>query len=341
MTDFDRDPAALAWARAKVQESVDRAELASINDTFGPITRDKWAQIAAYMRRELIAREGVTHAAFDERWPVTLAAIDPQRQTEPQHAMAALTKPLSDAVTALMAGAQSIARELARIADIQQSRYALAPPPVELEPVEHVLTSACETPESHNWGCPCGPSVAEQLHAAEERAERAEAGRLAADKMLRGVCEVFGGPHQDPVVKARETLARAERAEADRDDLLRQRTEKAEKYSEYIERATTAEAERDGAYRERAQLLADDATTYPAVLAPATDLNEPGWWLLFITRPTGQGSWHIHPRDLDLFAHVEPVAADDPRAQWDGHTTEQKYERIAEHVRRAAQTTEG
>ncbi|WP_206739492.1 hypothetical protein [Streptomyces sp. L2] len=46
------------------------------------------------------------------------------------------------------------------------------------------------------------------------RAEQAEAGRLAADNMLRAVCEVFGGPHQDPIVKARETLARAERAEA-------------------------------------------------------------------------------------------------------------------------------
>jgi hypothetical protein len=47
-----------------------------------------------------------------------------------------------------------------------------------------------------------------------ERAEQAEAGRVAADNMLRAVCEVFGGPHQDPVMKARETLARAENAEA-------------------------------------------------------------------------------------------------------------------------------
>ncbi|MFG3090656.1 hypothetical protein ACGGAI_23830 [Streptomyces antibioticus] len=46
------------------------------------------------------------------------------------------------------------------------------------------------------------------------RVEQAEAGRLAADNMLRAVCDVFGGPHQDPIVKARETLARAEQAEA-------------------------------------------------------------------------------------------------------------------------------
>ncbi|MFF3190545.1 hypothetical protein [Streptomyces misionensis] len=46
-----------------------------------------------------------------------------------------------------------------------------------------------------------------------ERAEWAEAERVAADDMLRAVCEVFGGPHVDPVLKARETLARAEAAE--------------------------------------------------------------------------------------------------------------------------------
>ncbi|MFF0597893.1 hypothetical protein [Streptomyces antibioticus] len=51
-------------------------------------------------------------------------------------------------------------------------------------------------------------------HKLLQRAEQAEAGRLAADNMLRAVCDVFGGPHKDPIVKARETLARAEQAEA-------------------------------------------------------------------------------------------------------------------------------
>lgn len=87
-------------------------------------------------------------------------------------------------------------------------------------------------------------------------------------------------------------------------------------------------AERDSAYRERAQLLAELATHYPAVLAPAPDVDEPGWTLLYVTLPTGQASWHQHPRDRDLFGHVEHVPADDPRAQWDGHTTEEKYERL-------------
>jgi hypothetical protein len=86
--------------------------------------------------------------------------------------------------------------------------------------------------------------------------------------------------------------------------------------------------ERDGAYRERAQLLAWLAAIHPAVLASAPDVAEPGWQILYLTAGGHQLSWHIHPRDAELFAHVEQVAADDPRAQWDGHTTDEKYQRI-------------
>ena len=89
-----------------------------------------------------------------------------------------------------------------------------------------------------------------------------------------------------------------------------------------------AEAARDGAYRERAQLVAWLAALHPAVLAPAPDVDEPGWQILYLTAGGRQLSWHIAPADADLFGHVELVGADDPRAQWDGHTTEEKYERI-------------
>lgn len=91
-----------------------------------------------------------------------------------------------------------------------------------------------------------------------------------------------------------------------------------------------AEQERDGAYRERAQLLAWLAALHPAVIAPALDLDEPGWWILYLNpAAAGQMSWHISPRDAGIFAHVERVEPDDPRAQWDGHTTPEKYQRIA------------
>jgi hypothetical protein len=99
-------------------------------------------------------------------------------------------------------------------------------------------------------------------------------------------------------------------------------------YEDTYDRIAALTAERDGAYRERAHLLAWLATHYPAVIAPAPDVDEPGWQLLYLTAPTGQLSWHIAPRDASLFAHVAYVTTTHPRAQWDGHTTEQKYERI-------------
>lgn len=89
--------------------------------------------------------------------------------------------------------------------------------------------------------------------------------------------------------------------------------------------------ERDGAYRERVHLLAWLATLYApnAVLAPAIDIDdEDGWHLLFLTVAGRQLSWHIAPRDMDLLKHVGRVDFADPRAQWDGHTTDEKYQRI-------------
>lgn len=90
------------------------------------------------------------------------------------------------------------------------------------------------------------------------------------------------------------------------------------------------EAERDAAYRERAHLIAYLTTLHPAVIAPALDLDEPGWWIAYLTIGGRQASWHISPRDAGLFAHVERVDPDDPRAQWDGHTTDAKYARLQE-----------
>ncbi|MDX3009617.1 hypothetical protein [Streptomyces caniscabiei] len=91
-------------------------------------------------------------------------------------------------------------------------------------------------------------------------------------------------------------------------------------------------AERDGVYRERAQLLALLAALHPSVIAPASDVDEDGWQILYLRIGGKQASWHIAPRDADLYAHVEHVPADDRRAQWDGHTTEQKYAHIGQHA---------
>jgi hypothetical protein len=110
-------------------------------------------------------------------------------------------------------------------------------------------------------------------------------------------------------------------------DLMARRTETLRK------RAEGAEGERDAAYRERAHLVALlAAMTDGAVIAPASDVDEPGWQIAYLNLGGWQASWHIHPRDADLFVDVEHVPADHPSAQWDGHTTEQKYAAIVVHT---------
>ncbi|CAL9598641.1 hypothetical protein [Streptomyces sp. enrichment culture] len=102
-------------------------------------------------------------------------------------------------------------------------------------------------------------------------------------------------------------------------------------------RVSRTERERDGAYGERAHLVALlAAMTDGAVIAPAVDVAEPGWQIVYLTIGGRQASWHISPRDAGLFDDVEHVSADDPRAHWDGHSTEDKYARIRQHTRRLA-----
>lgn len=101
------------------------------------------------------------------------------------------------------------------------------------------------------------------------------------------------------------------------------------------ERTQAVEQERDGAYRERAHLVALlAAMTEDAVIAPASDVDEPGWQIVYLTIGGSQASWHISPLDGELFECVEHVPMEDPRARWDGHSTDDKYARIRQHTRR-------
>jgi hypothetical protein len=83
------------------------------------------------------------------------------------------------------------------------------------------------------------------------------------------------------------------------------------------------------AYRERDSLVCAFSKVFPSWLArhPESDTEwDDEWrWIVFVQLPTGQASWHIHDSERPWFDHLE-VRAD---GGWDGHTTEEKYRRLA------------
>ena len=79
----------------------------------------------------------------------------------------------------------------------------------------------------------------------------------------------------------------------------------------------------DSVYRERARLVAHLATIYPSTIG-YTDPSEPDWAVVYVNGPEGQMGWHVAPDDMDLFGHVQR----DDTATWDGHATDEKYERL-------------
>ncbi|MDG9703753.1 hypothetical protein [Streptomyces sp. DH37] len=183
---------------------------------------------------------------------------------------------------------------------------------------EHPPTTSEHTPQE------CGPDCAEQHTYAGDCAQEPTAVR----ELLAHVGVDLAGK----TVRIEHQAAEDEQsAPTDWKAVARQLEEelKAE-----AERRRRTEKERDGAYRERAHLLAWLAALHPAsaVIAPAEDVDDPRWQLLYLTVGGWQMTWHIAPDDAHLFEDVEHVAADDPRAQWDGHTTDQKYARLRAHT---------
>ena len=103
------------------------------------------------------------------------------------------------------------------------------------------------------------------------------------------------------------------------------------------DRIEKLEAARDGAYTERNRLVAFLASIYPSGVKKTAI---PGWdeaWhgCVYIDLPTGQASWHFHDSEAHLFAHLPPYDG-----EWDGHTTEEKYERLFLASSHAKQTDE-
>ena len=85
---------------------------------------------------------------------------------------------------------------------------------------------------------------------------------------------------------------------------------------------------KDAAYAERDRLVAALTKVFPAHMTrhPESDADwDDDWrWIVVVELPTGQATWHIHDSERDWFTHLE----EGPNT-WDGHTTDEKYRRIA------------
>ncbi len=113
-------------------------------------------------------------------------------------------------------------------------------------------------------------------------------------------------------------------------DKLREEVIKLEKeWMEERDAAAALRSEKNAAYHERNQLVAALSKLFPARLArhPNADTTwDNDWrWIVFIDLPTGQVSWHIHDSEQDMFGHLTSGGPN----TWDGHTTEEKYQRVA------------
>lgn len=88
---------------------------------------------------------------------------------------------------------------------------------------------------------------------------------------------------------------------------------------------------KDGAYWERNQLVAALTKLFPSWREkhPDSDATWESDWrnIIFIELPTGQASWHIHDSEYDYFKDLPQSAHS--ICSWDGHTTEEKYARLA------------
>lgn len=97
-------------------------------------------------------------------------------------------------------------------------------------------------------------------------------------------------------------------------------------YDDLEDSLVKIEEEKDSVYHERNLLVSALSKFFPAYLSqhPEGESWDDEWrWIVFIELPTGQASWHIHESELSLFDHL-----DRQDNKWDGHTVEEKYERL-------------
>jgi hypothetical protein len=95
---------------------------------------------------------------------------------------------------------------------------------------------------------------------------------------------------------------------------------------------------KDGAYLERNKLVALLAWLYPSgIKRTAIEGWSEDWHgCVYIDFPWGQASWHYHDSHAGLFEHLPPYAG-----EWNGHTTEAKYDSIVQASRAQRETIAG
>lgn len=85
----------------------------------------------------------------------------------------------------------------------------------------------------------------------------------------------------------------------------------------------TIEQDMNAVYSERNQIVAALSKLFPSYWF--RDGEFPDWSVVCISLPTGQVTWHIPAHEmLQFFRHVGERAND-----WDGHTQEEKYNRLS------------
>ena len=111
-------------------------------------------------------------------------------------------------------------------------------------------------------------------------------------------------------------------------------------YNDHLAALAAMQERKRVAYAERNQLVRALSKCFPAWLErhPDEDVEwEDDWrWIVFIQAPAGQMSWHIHDSELYWFSRLERRDGN----SWDGHTTEEKYKRLADIEPLAAREVE-
>lgn len=86
-------------------------------------------------------------------------------------------------------------------------------------------------------------------------------------------------------------------------------------------------AAKNAAYAERDRLVAALSKCFPSHLNRHVGEDWEDDWrnIVCVHLPAGSATWHIHDSEMPWFEHL----GWDNNCQWDGHTTEAKYERLA------------